>query len=98
MTEKYIKISNKVYKNGSSREKEVVSEILAETKNQIPDLWTICDISYREWSSQIRCKRFEGQIKVEIYFNDIWIPLVVEGEPNLSELIINFYNRNFNLN
>ena len=65
---------------------------VVQDNNSTPDLWTYCDVSYKDSSFSIRSKRFEGKKKVEIYDNGSWIVLAIDDEPDLSNLIINFYN------
>ena len=63
-------------------------------REQVPEMWTECTISYRGFSAALRSRMFNNQKKVQLLYNGNWIDLDTTTEPNLTNLIIKFYNDN----
>jgi hypothetical protein len=65
-----------------------------QPSEHVPEMWSNCKASYKGFETSVRSRKFNGQVKVEILYNGSWVNLATSVSPNLSALIVNFYDNN----
>ena len=84
----YIKIKNS---DGSYKIVKSNYNLTDDKKEMTNNQWVISHFRYKNYYSQIRSQKYQGKIKIELYYNNQWLPLAIEDNPNISDLIIKFY-------